>query len=202
MGGNNPLIVSHVDNIKATVHDIIQSAFITTGQRCTCARRLFIRNNTQGDTILAALIKAPKIKVGFYNDHEQPFIGSMISKHAAEVMINTQTQLIALGAKPLVSMVHTSDTGFITPGILDVNGIKSLPDDEYFGPLLQVYRYDELAQAVDEANNTRFGLSAGLLADDEAEYDYFYQHIRAGIINWNKPLTGAVWCCAFWRYWC
>lgn len=192
MGGNNPLIVSHVDNIKAAVHDIIQSAFITTGQRCTCARRLFIRNNTQGDAILAALIQATKaIKVGFYNDHEQPFIGSMISKHAAEVMINTQRQLIALGAKPLLTMVHTSDTGFVTPGILDVSGIKNLPDDEYFGPLLQVYRYDELAQAVDEANNTRFGLSAGLLADDEAEYDYFYQHIRAGIINWNKPLTGA-----------
>ena len=52
MGGNNPLIVHGVSDIDATVHDIVQSAFITTGQRCTCARRLFIENSPQGDAII------------------------------------------------------------------------------------------------------------------------------------------------------
>ena len=49
MGGNNPLIVKDVADVKAAVHDIIQSAFITSGQRCTCARRLFIKQSANGD---------------------------------------------------------------------------------------------------------------------------------------------------------
>ena len=57
MGGNNPLIVKDVENIDAAVHEIIQSAFITTGQRCTCARRLFIKNDAQGNAIIAKLIE-------------------------------------------------------------------------------------------------------------------------------------------------
>ena len=66
MGGNNPLIVKDVSDITAVVHDIIQSAFITTGQRCTCARRLFLEKNKQGDAILAKLIEVTKaLTIGY-----------------------------------------------------------------------------------------------------------------------------------------
>jgi succinylglutamic semialdehyde dehydrogenase len=54
-----------------------------------------------------------------------------------------------------------------------------------------VYRYDNFDSAIAEANNTSYGLSAGLLADDAADYQYFFARIRAGIVNWNKPITGA-----------
>ena len=45
--------------------------------------------------------------------------------------------------------------------------------------------------AIEEANNTSFGLSAGLLGDNEEDYRYFFARIRAGIVNWNRPITGA-----------
>ncbi|MGJ8691006.1 MAG: succinylglutamate-semialdehyde dehydrogenase [Thalassotalea sp.] len=193
MGGNNPMIVKGITDIKAAVHDIIQSAFITAGQRCTCARRLFIETGATGDKIINHLVTATKaIRIGFYDDKEQPFIGSMISAQAAQAMTTCQEKLIKLGAKPLLAMKQSSaGTGFISPGIIDVTGVDKIPDEENFGPLLKVYRYSSFEQAVNEANNTQFGLSAGLLADDKADYLYFYHHIRAGIINWNKPLTGA-----------
>lgn len=77
MGGNNPLIVTDVADTKAAIHDIIQSAFISSGQRCTCARKLFLPVGEQGDAILAGLIKATKaIKVGEYDADDQPFMGS------------------------------------------------------------------------------------------------------------------------------
>ena len=194
MGGNNPLIVKDVADTKAAVHDIIQSAFVTSGQRCTCARRLFIPSGAAGDALLDALITATKaIKVGHYDDAEQPFMGAMVSSNAAALMVNAQSELLALGATSLVELVHTDEsTGFVTPGIIDVTDIvANMPDEEHFGPLLKVIRYSDFDDAITEANNTAFGLSAGLLADNEDDYRHFFGRIRAGIVNWNRPITGA-----------
>ena len=193
MGGNNPLVVKDVTDTDAVVHDILQSAFITTGQRCTCSRRLFIEAGEKGDAILAKLVASTEaIKIGYYDDEEQPFIGSMISEKAALGLVSAQQQLFDLGGESIVMMKHLEEgTGFISPGIVDVTNITDMPDDEHFGPLLKVYRYTDFDAAIDEANNTSFGLSAGLLSDSEELYNHFFRRIRAGIVNWNKPITGA-----------
>jgi succinylglutamic semialdehyde dehydrogenase len=194
MGGNNPLIVKDVSDITAVVHDIIQSAFVTTGQRCTCARRLFIEKGEQGDAIMAKLIEATKtLTIGYYDDEEQPFIGSMISEKAALSLVDAQQKLLDLGATSLLTLKHLEkNTGFISPGIIDVTDIVAdVPDEEYFGPLLKVYRFTDFDEAINEGNNTGFGLSAGLLSDSEELYNHFFTRIRAGIVNWNKPITGA-----------
>ncbi|MDN4503958.1 succinylglutamate-semialdehyde dehydrogenase [Alteromonadaceae bacterium BrNp21-10] len=194
MGGNNPLIVKDVADIDAAVHDIVQSAFVTSGQRCTCSRRLFIESSPQGDAILARLLEVTAaIEVGHYDAEPQPFMGAMISANAASMMVSAQQQLVGLGANILLEMKHLDvDSGFVTPGIIDITSILSvLPDEEHFGPLLKVIRYDDFEQAIDEANNTSFGLSAGLLSDDEGLYQHFFSRIRAGIVNWNRPITGA-----------
>ncbi|RUO29382.1 succinylglutamate-semialdehyde dehydrogenase [Aliidiomarina sedimenti] len=193
MGGNNPLIVKDVADVEAAVHDIVQSAFITSGQRCTCARRLFIENSANGDAILERLVEVTKaIRVGDYEADPAPFMGAMISAKAAAGMVKAQQDIAASGAKVLVEMTQLdAEKGFVTPGIIDVTEAQPLVDEEHFGPLLKVYRYNELDKAIAEANNTSFGLSAGLLADDKGVYDDFLLRIRAGIVNWNKPITGA-----------
>ena len=194
MGGNNPLIVKGVDDIDAAVHDIIQSAFVTSGQRCTCARKLFLANDSQGDAILERLVEVTRaIEIGHYDAEKQPFMGAMISANAASHMVTAQCQLIAQGASSLVELTQKDrTTGFVTPGIIAVTSIiHNMADEEHFGPLLKVVRYDDFDKAITLANNTSFGLSAGLLADDKTDYDYFLSHIRAGIVNWNRPITGA-----------
>ncbi|MBU2978629.1 succinylglutamate-semialdehyde dehydrogenase [Alteromonas sp. C1M14] len=194
MGGNNPLIVKDAPDTDAVVHDIVQSAFVTSGQRCTCARRLFLPSGNDGDKVLARLIAVTKqIKVGNYDDADQPFMGAMISSSAAKMMADAQRQLESLGAHVLVRLTQPDTTkGFATPGIIDVTEIlPSLPDEEHFGPLLKVIRYDDFDSAICEANNTRYGLSAGFIGDKEDDYRYFFDRIRAGIVNWNRPITGA-----------
>ncbi|WP_296044217.1 succinylglutamate-semialdehyde dehydrogenase [uncultured Alteromonas sp.] len=194
MGGNNPLIVTEVADTKAAVHDIIQSAFVTSGQRCTCARRLFIPATAAGDTLVDALINATKkIAVGHYDAEPQPFMGAMISAAAAAGMVKAQQQLLDAGASALIPLQHLDEqTGLVTPGIVDVTAIAdTMEDEEHFGPLLKIIRYTDIDTAIAQANNTRFGLSAGLLSDSEADYQYFFTHIRAGIVNWNRPITGA-----------
>lgn len=193
MGGNNPLIVKDVANVDGAIHDIIQSAYVTTGQRCVCARKLFVEQGPTGDALIVRLVDAiQQIKIGHYDDKDQPYMGSMISEKAALSMVAAQNMLVDKGAKILIKLEHTPGTGFVTPGLVDVtNFVKELPDEEYFGPLLQIIRYTTFDEAIDLANNTSFGLSAGLLADNRDDYEYFFKRIRAGIVNWNKQITGA-----------
>ncbi|MBR7887555.1 succinylglutamate-semialdehyde dehydrogenase [Marinomonas sp. A79] len=195
MGGNNPLLVSEqVADQRAAVHEIIQSAFISAGQRCTCARRLLLPKGAVGDGILQSLITATKnLLIDRFDAEKQPFMGPIVSAQAADGLLQAYQKLLDLGATPLVEMTRgEAHTGFVTPGIIDATDmLDTLPDQEYFGPLLTVIRYDSLDQAMTIANNTRFGLSAGILSDDAAEYQWFLQHSRAGIINWNRQTTGA-----------
>lgn len=193
MGGNNPLIIKGVADIKAAVHDILQSAYISSGQRCTCARRLYVEQGEQGDALVAKLVEAVKqIKVGPWNAQPQPFMGSMISEAAAKGMVAAQANLLSLGGVPLVELTHLqAGTGLVSPGLIDVTAVSELPDEEYFGPLLQLARYSDFDQAIKLANQTRYGLSAGILADSREDYEYFLARIRAGIVNWNKQITGA-----------
>ncbi|WP_210398034.1 succinylglutamate-semialdehyde dehydrogenase [Motiliproteus sediminis] len=193
MGGNNPLVIGDISDIKAAVHETVQSAYITAGQRCTCARRLFVPEGTTGDRFITELCEAiGNIKVGRWDAEPQPFMGSLVSEAAADGLVDAQTRLIKLGGQPLLELKKLqTGTGFVSPGLIDVSAISHLPDDEYFGPLLQLIRYRDFDAAIASANATRFGLSAGLLSDSRDQFDYFYARIRAGIVNWNKQLTGA-----------
>jgi len=193
MGGNNPLVVAPVADIDAAVHHTIQSAFLSAGQRCTCARRIFVPADAFGDQYLARLVEvSSRIAVGEYNAEPQPFMGAVISARAASRLVEAQTRLIEEGAKPLLEMKQRdAKLGFVTPAILDVTNVKNLPDEEHFGPLAQIVRYVSFDEAIAGANDTAFGLSAGLLADDEALWTHFQRTIRAGIVNWNRPTNGA-----------
>lgn len=193
MGGNNPLVVYQPDDIDAAVYNTIQSAFITAGQRCSCARRLIVVKDAIGEKFVERLITVTKqIKVATFTTQPEPFMGAVISNTAAENILNVYQSWVDLGAKVLVPLNRLkAECALLSPGILDVTHFKSQPDEEVFGPLLRLTWVDDFTTAIHEANNTSYGLSAGLLSASEESYKIFLQHIRAGIVNWNRPLTGA-----------
>ncbi|MEM5419736.1 succinylglutamate-semialdehyde dehydrogenase [Paraburkholderia ferrariae] len=193
MGGNNPLVVAPVEDIDAAVHHTIQSAFLSAGQRCTCARRILVPADAFGERFLARFVEvSSRITVGEYDAEPQPFMGAVISARAAARLMGAQAQLLERGARALLPMTQRDPAlGFVTPAILDVTGVADLPDEEHFGPLAQVTRYAGFDDAIAQANNTAYGLSAGLLADDEALWQRFTREIRAGVVNWNRPTNGA-----------
>lgn len=193
MGGNNPLIVDQVADVDAAVYTIIQSAFISAGQRCTCARRLLVPQGVWGAALLARLVQvAGQLRVGRFDEQPAPFMGSVISLQAAAQLMQAQQDLLAKGATALLAMTQPqAGAALLTPGILDVTAVHERPDEEFFGPLLQVIRYASFESAIAEANATVYGLAAGLLSDSRARFEQFWLHSRAGIVNWNKQLTGA-----------
>ncbi|MFN9003634.1 MAG: aldehyde dehydrogenase family protein, partial [Alphaproteobacteria bacterium] len=193
MGGNNALIIYDVANVKAAVHETILSAYTGTGQRCTCARRLIIVNWKQSDYFIDYLTESVrKLKIGSYGDTPEPFMGPLISNNEAEKIISAQETLVELGGKILIPCRKIDkNRPCITPGIIDVTNVNNLPDEEYFGPLLQVIRCNSMSEAIRVANNTKYGLSASIFSDDRSIYDEYAPKIRAGLVNFNRQTTGA-----------
>lgn len=193
MGGNNALIVEQVEDCDAVVNLAIQSAFISAGQRCTCARRILVKNGARGDAFIARLVQvASALRIGRWDAEPQPFMGGVISSSAAENMLAAQHHLLALGGKALLTMKSLeSGSALLSPGIIDVTGVADVPDEEYFGPLTTIIRYDDFDQALRIANSTRYGLSVGLVSPLREQFEQLLLEARAGIVNWNKPLTGA-----------
>lgn len=193
MGGNNPLIVHDVNDVKAAVYNTIQSAYITSGQRCTCSRRLILLDNDEGHTFLTALADGIHgISANLPSQDPAAFMGPVVHNKIAGQLMAAQDDMLNNGAKALVKMERPeADFALLTPGLLDVSQVAGIPDEELFGPMLQVYWANDLDHAIELANETRYGLSAGMLTDNAQAWDTFYRDIRAGIVNRNRPLTGA-----------
>lgn len=193
MGGNNPLVIDDVSDINSAVYLAILSTMITSGQRCTCARRVIIPNTHQGDEFLKRFIKAcDTLKVGPFDQQPEPFMGPVISHVQALKHLHAQKLLIDAGAESLLPMNLLSEyTGLLSPGIVDMTRVTNPPDEEIFAPFVQIHRYEHFEQAIQLANQTRYGLAAGLFSDHPEKYEQFFREVRAGLINWNRPTTGA-----------
>lgn len=193
LGGNNPLVVADDFDLVATVLVIIQSAYISAGQRCTCARRLLVPEGAAGDALIDALVQAlNNLRVGNpMAETDLPFYGGLATGIAAQKLVVAQDTLEEAGARVLTRMaILTPGTSLLSPGLIDVTGVDT-DDIEHFGPLLTVRRYRAWDDAIERANHTRYGLSAGLIGGDAARWEDFRLRIRAGIVNWNRPITGA-----------
>ncbi|TDO02508.1 MULTISPECIES: succinylglutamate-semialdehyde dehydrogenase [Halomonas] len=192
LGGNNPLVVKDVPDQEAAVLTILQSAFLSGGQRCTCARRLIVPEGQVGDHLLDALSGAiSRLRVAGQFSDPAPFYAGLVSVAAADGLLKAQDDLEALGGTVLARMARLeSGTSLLSPALIDVTGLP-VPDEEHFGPLLKVHRYRDWDEAMALANDTRYGLSAGLIGGERDDWDDFLLRIRAGIVNWNRQTTGA-----------
>lgn len=192
LGGNNPLVAWDAADLDAAAHLIVQSAFVTAGQRCSCARRLILPQDGFGETLLARLIAlTDRIVVGAPFEAPAPFMGPVIDEAAARALLAAQDDLAERGARILRPTVRARTGGpFLSPGLIDVTGLD-VPDEEHFGPLLQVERVPDFDAAIAAANRTRFGLAAALISEDETLWRAFHGRVRAGVVNWNRPTTGA-----------
>ncbi|MBN1612699.1 MAG: succinylglutamate-semialdehyde dehydrogenase [Polyangiaceae bacterium] len=193
MGGNNPLVVWEPEATEAAADLVVQSAYLTTGQRCSCARRLIVPFGAAGDRIVAATAaRARSARIGAWDEEPPPFMGPLISAHAANKVLAAHDRLVAKGAEPVLACrrIVGRSQAFVTPGLLEMHAVRA-PDEEVFGPLLAVYRARDFTHALELANDTRFGLAAGLIADEPALWSLFVEEARAGVVNWNRPTTGA-----------
>ena len=197
LGGNNPIVVTDVAaEVAASI--VSFSAFISSGQRCTCARRAIFTDNAQSTACIEALVdRTKRIRVGYPGDDPVPEVGPLISAAAADGVRQTYQQLIELGCQPLVEwQTQLSRNNLVRPAMVDASSLSEsslhqLGDMEWFGPLLVVQRAANLDAAIDLAGRTSYGLAASLLGGTREMFESFVASVGAGVVNWNRPTTGA-----------
>lgn len=192
MGGNNPLIVWEAEDVEAAADIAALSAFYTTGQRCSCARRLIVPEGDYGDAVVAGVIaRARELTIGAW-DEPDIFMGPLVSEDAADKAVEFQMNLSKAGGKSLRRLKRLErGGGFVSAGVIDMTNARDVTDEELFGPLLQVYRVPTFEAAIARANATRYGLSGGLVSDNDALWAEARLMMRAGILNRNRPTAGA-----------
>jgi succinylglutamic semialdehyde dehydrogenase len=182
MGGNNALIVEGKPSPHLVDH-IIHSAFITAGQRCSCARRLIL-NSTHMPLIKELISKVKKISIAPYPTDIKPFMGPV-------VLPSIKTKLLTHQFSNTDSLLLSQDIGpggLVSPRIDQAN---TLIDDEFFGPLLFIYVTDNFDASIDLVNESKYGLSCSVYTPSKRNFNHAFNAIKSGIVNWNNPTTGA-----------
>jgi len=204
MGGNNAAVILDDADLKQAVIECVRCAFITTGQRCTCTRRVIVQKGVADKVISAICKSASNLIIGDPSAAHPVFMGPMISRGARAGVLQAQQQFIRAGAQVLLKSEAIDEPSptpgghYISPGILKVD--KFVPDDapgyagadvEVFGPLLRISVVDSLDQAIAQANATKYGLAASIFSKNPASIDRFLAEARAGCVNVNAGTAGA-----------
>ena len=131
LGGNNPLVVWDSPDLDATAAIIVQSAFMTAGQRCTAARRLIIEEGKHEELLEKLRKLIDRIIVGAPDEKPEPFMGCVIDNRSAEAVTDGFLDLMMKGGNPISHLKRISDDRpFLTPGLIDVTGIEKRADEE------------------------------------------------------------------------
>ena len=187
MGGSDPFIVLGADDIGAVAEQAAEARFDNTGQSCNAAKRFIVTEDLYDDFLAKFKEQAEGVKPGDPTE-ESTAVGPLSSKTAADRLEDQVKRAIENGAEVLVG--GKRDGNFFEPTIL--TGIKpgdEASQEEFFGPVAQVYKVGSEEEAVKLANDTQFGLGSYLMTTDKAQADRVANQIEAGMVYVN--LVGA-----------
>ena len=192
MGGSNPAIVMDDADLKQAVIECVRCAFITTGQRCTCTRRVVVHRAVAERFIAAFVECARTLTVGAGDAEPVPFMGPLVSREAREAALAFQAECAARGERVLLeSRAPAGDGWFVTPGVVQAKRFERATDREVFGPVVRIAVAEDLQDAIVQANATDFGLAASIFTQREANVAAAMAGLRAGCINVNCGTAGA-----------
>jgi succinylglutamic semialdehyde dehydrogenase len=192
MGGNNPAVVLDDAHLKQAVVECVRSAFATTGQRCTCTRRIIVQRRIAGRFVPAFCAAASTLLIGPGRSEAPVFMGPLVNEPAVEVVLRFQREQAARGGRVLLEAARPAKEGaFITPGVIEVNRFSLEDDAEVFGPLVRVAVVEDLDEAIEQANASRYGLAASIFTASREAAEQFFARVNSGCINWNTGTAGA-----------
>lgn len=192
MGGSNATVVCGDCDLRQAVIECARASFATTGQRCTCTRRIIVHSSI-ADKFIAALGRAASTLVIGPGDAAEPvFMGPLVSEAALHAAMQFQRERAKVGARVVLQSARLDREGwFVTPGIMEVGRFTRESDQEVFAPIVQVAVADSDDDLVAQANATEFGLAASVFTQDHSRWARIARELRAGCINWNVGTAGA-----------
>ncbi|MBL4592109.1 MAG: aldehyde dehydrogenase family protein, partial [Phycisphaerales bacterium] len=198
MGGNNPAVIMPDADLYQAVVESVRCAFNTTGQRCTSTRRLIVHEAVADKVITAVIKAASNLLVGDPRSQTPVFMGPIISREARDATFAFEKKLADTGGRVLLESTGLPDRDgwYATPSVVEVDRFTLGNDDcgcdeELFGPLLRVCTVGSFEEALEQANATRYGLSASLFSANTEYQNAFLASAHAGCRNINCGTAGA-----------
>jgi 1-pyrroline-5-carboxylate dehydrogenase len=197
MGGKNPVIVTAQADLDKAVEGTVRSAFGFSGQKCSACSRAYVERGIYDEFMERLVARTRELVVGDPSDRNV-FVGPVIDESAVERFTEAVTtaeggNVRIGGARPEASALANGT--FVEPTIVDGLPLEhELFHRELFLPFLTVGVVDSLDEALDAANDTEYGLTAGIFSEDEDEIATFFDRIEAGVTYANRKggaTTGA-----------
>jgi 1-pyrroline-5-carboxylate dehydrogenase len=198
MGGKNPAIVMPSANLDDATEGVLRSAFGMGGQKCSACSRLYLHKDIARPFLEQLVAKTRSLKIGD-PAARHTFLGPLINaaalkKFAGAVRLGKRQGRLVTGGG-ILTEGDFSHGYFVEPAILDrVPKDSRLFQEEYFAPVLAVAEVKSLDEAIKLANDSEYGLTAGIFTNDESERLKFFQKIEAGVTYCNRrggATTGA-----------
>jgi 1-pyrroline-5-carboxylate dehydrogenase len=197
MGGKNPAIVTRSADIDIATDGVLRSAFGFGGQKCSANSRVYVEREVYDDFVSLLKEKTEKIKVGNPIQRDV-YLGPIINEPAMDTFEEAAAEAkkngnVITGGERLTE----GDLGrglFVQPTIVEAPDDSWLWRKELFVPFVAVAPFEELQEAIDKANDTEYGLTAGFFSGDKAEIDEWLDKIHAGVVYVNRragATTGA-----------
>ena len=187
LGGNDPMVVLKDADIDKAVKGVINGAFLNAGQVCMGVKRIIVEDDIADEFCDKLVSETEKLIMGNPLDSKTT-LGTLISEKAAIQVEETVNNAVGNGAKILAG--GTRDGAFYEATVVDnVNMDMDLVAFETFGPVAPIIRVGSVQEAIDVANDTDYGLQAGVFTSDYANAMKCAQEIEAGTVFVNKQST-------------
>jgi aldehyde dehydrogenase (NAD+) len=193
MGGKNPLVVLDDADLDVAVECAVQGAFFQTGQRCTASSRLIVTEGIHDAFVEATVAVMTELRVGHALEE-----GTQIGPVVDETQLAQDREYLAIGASEGAELAwggerleRGTDGFYLSPALLvGTSNDMRVNREEIFGPIATVVKVSDSDEALAVANDTDYGLSAGVCTTSLKEASRFRDGLRAGLVMVNLPTAG------------
>lgn len=193
MGGKNPVIVTKSADLEKATEGVMRAAFGYGGQKCSACSRVYVEKGIADDFVKKLVEKTKSIKIG-QPWKKEVFLGPVINEAALKkfqeaVELAKKDGKILFGGSVLKDAEHERGY-YVEPTIVtDLPKDHKLIKDELFLPFVCIQQYENFDDAIREANNTEYGLTAGIFSQDKEQLQKFFDSIEAGVVYANRAAS-------------
>ena len=193
MGGKNPVIVTKFADLEKASDGVMNAAFGFSGQKCSACSRVYVQEEVAEQFISKIVEKTKNLKIGMPWEKEV-FLGPVINKKAkikfenAAYMAKRDGEILTGGS--VLESPELKNGYFVEPTIVTaLQEDHKLVKEELFLPFLCIQKYDEFSSAIKLANQTEYGLTAGIFSNDDNQLEEFFSKIQAGVVYANRSAS-------------
>jgi 1-pyrroline-5-carboxylate dehydrogenase len=199
MGGKNPALVMRSADLDKATDGVMRSAFSAQGQKCSACSRVYVTKPVRDEFVRLLVEKTKKIKIGNPLKRDV-YLGPVINEDAVKTYERAIAQAKNDGGKILVGGRRLTDGEFAHGYFVEPTIIDGLPtshplfSEELFVPITVIGDVLSLDEAIELANKTEYGLTAGIFSEDDREIEEFFTRVQAGVTYANRragATTGA-----------